>query len=109
MSGHTPGPWEYLGQVATPSSSGFKIWTVRLPYHEGAVVRSPGASERVVLVEGWGGDEATANAHLIAAAPDLLEALERCVGSLGVASSAGGDHPDVVLARTAIAKARGAS
>lgn len=57
---------------------------------------------------------AKANAHLFAAAPELLEALENAMGILGRAeSNASGnpewDHvgPRVAAARAAIAKARG--
>ena len=42
---------------------------------------------------------------LAAAAPDLLEALQRCVGSLRVSSPGGDGDPDVEFARAAIEKA----
>lgn len=38
-----------------------------------------------------------------AQADGLAEALRRCIGSLGAASSAGPDHPDVEFARAALA------
>lgn len=53
-------------------------------------------------------DENKANARLIAAAPEMLEALERCIA---IANSAGGHGviPGriIEIARAAIAKARG--
>ena len=59
--GHTPGPWAVEG----PSS----------PKVESAVIN--GASGMVAYCHGRCYQEATANARLIAAAPDLLEACER--------------------------------
>jgi hypothetical protein len=80
MSKHTPGPWEALknnyGQVLI-------------------VVRS--TNDFVCAVP----DECEADARLISAAPDLLEALKR-VCSHGYRSS-----PDWDNARAAIAKAEG--
>lgn len=45
--------------------------------------------------------ERNANAHLIAAAPDLLEACQRLIGRAAYT------HEDAVFARAAIAKATG--
>jgi hypothetical protein len=117
VSGPTPGPWEYLGFTNIWSSGGYKIWTVRLPHHANASVPPPAASERFVLVEGWSGSEAEANARLIAAAPDLLEALEDFLADFETWELA--DHPEgipvmepgfadiVDNARAAVKKARG--
>lgn len=58
---HTPGPWQYNG----PTENG---WFVKI---------SP---KREIAVEGRSDVEADANARLIAAAPDLLEALENLMG-----------------------------
>lgn len=81
MSKHTPGPWFYAeSEVGTPfvdSESVGDLSAVALPL-----------------------DEQKANAHLIAAAPDLLEALEDLLPWLEDARMADG-------ARAAIAKARG--
>jgi hypothetical protein len=76
---HTPGPWQ--------------LWHD----DEGAfVLRSPD-DEKVICKRDLGlpdRDEGIANAHLIAAAPDLLEALRAM-------------SPDTEQARAAIAKAEG--
>ncbi|KKK97378.1 hypothetical protein LCGC14_2653310, partial [marine sediment metagenome] len=47
------------------------------------------------------------DARLIAAAPDLLEALEDCVAEIEYVSNP--NHPEVVRAKAAIAKAKGKS
>lgn len=55
---------------------------------------------------GYDGDQSTANAHLIAAAPDLYDALRSAVGAMEVL-----DHPKdfgaLKKANAALAKARG--
>jgi hypothetical protein len=60
----------------------------------------------------WDDDEAEANAHLIAAAPDLLDALQGVMDILGRAESNASGNPEwdyvgprVAAARAAIAKA----
>ena len=91
MSGHTPGPWVVL---QNPMS------------HD--CITSDDC--RICEMPRWDdeyAEEETANARLIAAAPDLLAALERMVrqhGSNFISYS--GDHP-VSVARAAIAKATG--
>ena len=62
MSKHTQGPWKYIGNYR-PDGDGFG-WFVEI------------APERWASVEGLTFSEAEANAHLIAAAPELLEALK---------------------------------
>lgn len=63
---HTPGPW-----VATnrPTFSGHDFWTVH----------SLQSRDDVVYVTLRCNDQLEANARLIAAAPELLEALEGCL------------------------------
>lgn len=84
MSEHTPGPWEVegIGQVIVPNR--------------------PPAWRTLADVYGEHGDEeqADADAHLIAAAPDLLAALEALLPHLEDARMDDG-------AKAAIAKARG--
>lgn len=103
---HTPGPWEVLNQtevftaLGADSGDGVKALT-----SDGWMVADCGDSltfSEAGFVE-LGLDVRKANAKLIAAAPDLLEALEAMVSW---ASSPIGDVecPDL-LARTAIAKA----
>lgn len=91
---HTPGPWYF-----TPDSD--EIFA---------------ADDEIVAVT-WcvpkrGGLAEGKNARLIAAAPDLLEALATALGALD-ASRSGGAYPDFevweALARAAIAKAEGRS
>jgi len=87
---HTPGPWEI-----EPSDDGQSHWIV------------PAASNRC----GWVGDRYMRvsgpidihDARLIAAAPDLLEALEACYAALHPNSAEG------QAARAAIAKVTGSA
>ena len=103
MSGHTPGPWSYRTQ----------------PHDDWGVVRAG----RYIICQARDPrvdhldlneyrrtkvDPFEANARLIAAAPDLLEALESAVGAMEVL----GHPPDygaLRKAKAAIAKARGES
>lgn len=68
MSKHTPGPWLY-GQ------DGFSLGN-------GVVYsrHANGNPKDICTVRGWGADQ-QANVRLIAAAPDLLEALEEMVNN----------------------------
>jgi hypothetical protein len=74
---HTPGPWEIFSPDAGPD------------YHPGIEALEGsfsivvyGDEDDVTGVQGRTRPEALANAHLIAAAPDLLEALEGALPSL---------------------------
>lgn len=89
MSKHTPGPWQRDGlSISAPQ--------------RGVVARCP-------TVKNGGVFDCSDNAHLIAAAPDLLEALKECLPDLEHYASTHGPGPDRRLeqARAAIAKARG--
>ena len=94
MSKHTPGPWRV------------KIYK---PYRsEAIIVNDDGEIASVDLACMPGAEE---DAHLIAAAPDMLEALE-AVEAWWNAHGIEGDHRTdafCTLARTAIKKARGQS
>jgi hypothetical protein len=94
MSKHTPGPWEvkpYAWQRGNVSVFAPKFG--RAPY--GACVAYTPCSDGVGGAEG-----ALANARLIAAAPELLEALKRLLTDE--------DYPQAErVARAAIAKATG--
>lgn len=83
---HTPGPWTIHDQV---DSEGFTI--------------IKGQGLRLAKVTNSEPDWAEANAHLIAAAPELLEALEAAAVSL----SSVGLWEESQHARAAIAKAEG--
>lgn len=95
---HTPGPWKV-------------IETNYLP-HEGDHVADMSNGLMVVPVMHALGDP-LADARLIAAAPELLEALEWCADTLAVFVDDGSAAPDSVVgknlttARAAIAKATG--
>ena len=62
---HTPGPWQYK-----PEDDGV-YWT-----DSKSITTSDGSAIVAVGTRGWGEAAALANARLIAAAPDLLEALK---------------------------------
>jgi hypothetical protein len=61
MSGHTPGPWSVY-----PETDGAEICAVDM---------APGLPIRQIVARPVRGDNWIANARLIAAAPELLEAL----------------------------------
>lgn len=97
---HTPGPWEVRPCLLT------KNLDICLPVESG---------KTAVISTAWGNE---ANARLIAAAPDLLNALEEALGLRLVGTSNPNIHDDQILpvevtmgelrrARAAIAKARG--
>ena len=87
MSKHTPGPW-----FSQYDDNGF--------YEIG----SEAVSLRLAFTYGEG-DTDEANAHLIAAAPTLLEALWLLVA--GIENSVSDTYIPLVKARAAIAKATG--
>lgn len=92
-AGPTPGPWScgWVGNVGTPGLGA-------------PCVGTSGACDWV------GPIGADADARLIAAAPDLLAACEKFVRVGGWAPPSGGEWSALVdAARSAIAKARGAS
>lgn len=87
MSNHTPGPWHVTAM------------------HKGIrpSFRSPGENGGFAICEMYAdGRDVVANARLIAAAPELLEACEACLARDDIAD----DELGVIL-RAAIAKARG--
>ena len=85
---HTPGPW-----LAIPTTCGNprKPYTVRMD-----VVTTSGEWNPAFVA----GDMLPADAHLIAAAPDLLAALERLAHPMA-------DDEDLDYAREVITKAKG--
>lgn len=118
MSGHTPGPWA----VCTQQPEGNPYWLVGLTI--GAA--DPGDARKVCTVHDWGidwpvgtvqHDMTAANARLIAAAPDLLEACQRqhrAIDTLmamliafdtGFMPSQSSVWPDLLAGNAAIAKA----
>ena len=106
--GHTPGPWEAeysdYGEEIWYGGEGAGVWSIKGPkecYLAGMGDESADEQER-----------AAANARLIAAAPDLLEACER-LRDHGSIADEWGSGQSTELARildamdAAIAKARG--
>lgn len=88
MSGYTPGPW------STTAPASYRISTSADMYF---TQRWVGGANKETL---------TANARLIAAAPDLLEALQEAVSGLQAYAS-GATADTLNKAREAIAKATG--
>lgn len=69
---HTPGPWH---SVPSMPSEGFNCWWLMA------------GSRNIATISGYQGDtECEANARLIAAAPDMLEALRECCTDLMIAA-----------------------
>ena len=92
---HTPGPWKWVGDIGASHLHG--------PGDEFDHVLFYADYENLSL---WG-HNATDNARLIAAAPDLLAALRGLIAEIGV-TAVFQDHPAFNAARAAIAKATGA-
>jgi hypothetical protein len=80
MSKHTLGPWELIDRKdARGNPCGYSIW----PKRDDSDCRKPKAIRNKIAETPDGTTpEANANARLIAAAPDLLAALNECVGVL---------------------------
>lgn len=93
MSKHTPGPWRYDRCNGSPTTGEHMI--------------AGGKPGYLAEVRDCGSGDVSANARLIAAAPDLLEACKRMIGSLGVMVCDADSCGDIVFARAAIAKATG--
>lgn len=103
MSKHTPGPWEILSGkfVPTQMAAGSKMYVIQTADKH---------NDNIGFACSWLDDpetlkEARANANLIAAAPDLLEALESAITIL---TDSVGDF-DYDKAIEAIAQAKGES
>lgn len=93
MSKHTPGPW-WL-KVAHNGDCGILAYDTGVFAEAYADIRHSGEDNR---------DEALANARLIAAAPDLLEALKAINVDICMVSAS---SENMRLVRDAIAKAEG--
>lgn len=93
MNKHTPGPW-----IAAPAQ-----WN----HGETVIVQSELTAEVIAHIEGQAFPCADANAHLIAAAPDLLAALQLAIADLQLISdeSAGSHGRTIDKGLAAIAKA----
>lgn len=95
---HTPGPWEWDGSVWNYDSENEAPWLVQ-----------SGSDHRVFVLLGSIKANKEADARLIAAAPELLEALQMLVADFGDYPAS--ERPCLAFdkARAAIAKATGAS
>ena len=98
MSGHTKGPWFVVDGTYTTIPIRSNVGTICMIQRH-----------RKVRTLGIPMSEKEANARLIAAAPELLEALEKFRGHMERDDFATGDNPSdcYELARAAIAKATG--
>lgn len=102
MGKHTPGPWEIRR-----SQSGYP-YQIRAPHIQDA----PGA---IIDVTRWGSismpssEEGEANARLISATPDLLEALRNCLSlvELKFGNTDQTGNAAIEQAKAALAKATG--
>lgn len=92
---HTSGEW-YVTQQRFSRHDGIALEGDKIP-----VVKMCGACEAIVASVGCSAAEAESNARLIAAAPELLEALKLAIAAY--------ENPNIWLddARAAIAKAEG--
>ena len=90
----TPGPWRYDRTNGSPTTGEHMIAGAKPGY--------------LAEVRDCGSGDVRANAHLIAAAPDLYAALERTLNFIANTESEMGETlPCGDVARAAIAKARG--
>jgi hypothetical protein len=94
MSNWTKGPWHVSRGNGVDTNQGKQV------------CRAPIGYERTIVGRNW-----KANAHLIAAAPDLYEALESLLDDLKMTPEINLDGwgIDTKQARAALAKARGES
>jgi hypothetical protein len=95
MNKHTPGPWKFRDDSKFFKTNPFSVYIQGGGVHSAAIANIP---RKQTIPE----EEARANALLIAAAPDLLEALKFAQSIIG--------HPDDVgsqMIAAAIAKATG--
>ena len=95
MSKHTPGPWKRIANSIKSRKANCVI--VRLPALTDCV-----GDETADQIKEW-----DANARLIAAAPDLLEALEEAVYMLGIQEINEDSKPYERRIMAALAKAKG--
>ena len=100
----TPGPWvSSAGHIYKTGKDGANIAAVSEPRAETHVGYTP------VRLGSKDADEAFANAHLIAAAPELYEALDELTNYSGGASNALEDPYVMERVEAALSKARGES
>lgn len=110
MSSHTPGPWGILKRAFPESTVPSAMGVIHGPGTEGQPASSHWVADVGLLHDG-DDSGSMANAKLIAAAPELLDALRSCVAAYDkwLSQDRTGqfwqDPPYIVSARAAIAKA----
>ena len=113
MSDHTPGPWKAIIHETHDYFPSVQLGPT-LPYEDGSgesvqeiIVNCGPTPEMVAAGEGSGSTTETteANARLIAAAPDLLEACKAMLHRFGHLDTDAGKREATGEARAAIAKA----
>lgn len=106
QNAHTPGPWHILPQAMDADTerhaSACNPYAFRRHIATHADLDDEGCRIVCDMRDGPEGD-----ARLIAAAPDLLAALERLEAGIRLWMSRGVSNEDMAAARAAIAKARG--
>lgn len=110
--GHTPGPWEYVPSnsnhgpyVANGWGAGDICDCYTMSKPSDLAVCNGGTSEPIHFQH----EEADANARLIAAAPELLEALKKLLSTAELELTDADHALGVYEARKSIAKAEGKS
>ena len=106
MSAHTPGPWSVVYYDAGDKDEWNDCPSIQAPEDQDcAVVHWAGFKQRYWKSANGDQRQIDANARLIAAAPDLLEALK--VLHARYLLIIGNEGPEALQARAAIAKATG--
>ena len=106
MSKHTPAPW--VLEIRKGLGDASREATVAEIGTSGKYRGNVAYMQSAEHIDGIGRDELIANARLIAAAPDMLEALKLCANFIAnTESELGMTLPCGELARAAIAKAEG--
>lgn len=105
MNNHTAGPWE----SQTVTIAGDSLHDIKTGF---GIYAGDDCICDLMNGEGWTDKEVEANAQLISAAPDLLEALQNALNVLaglatGDLETINRDSNAIKQARAAIAKARG--
>lgn len=95
---HTPGPWEVM------SGDNYEVRSPLLPREYPHHCKEDSTGDFVAYIGNHAADFGWANANLIAAAPDLLAALEKMLDLYSAFDGPVG--PTVIMARAAIEKAK---
>jgi hypothetical protein len=96
VSGHTPGPW-FVVDPSEDAARGTGGWGVCILAGHNYIARMTGRMN----------DNKAANCHLVAAAPDLLDACKALVKHACIVSDEACEHEPVLSAQRAIDKAEG--